>query len=112
MVDIVIEKSNESFAQLHCDEEINHEINNLFSAFAPGYRFNPRYVNHLWDGKTRVYSPITQLLPIGLVSNLMKWCDTKKYTYKMDFFDDFTDEIDKDELRETINGYVKKFDVR
>ena len=27
MVDIVIEKSNESFAQLHCDEEINHEIN-------------------------------------------------------------------------------------
>ena len=112
MVDIVIEKSNESFAQLHCDEEINHEINNLFSAFAPGYRFNPRYVNHLWDGKTRVYSPITQLLPIGLVSNLMKWCDAKKYTYKMDFFGDFIEEIDKDELRETINGYVKKFDVR
>ena len=42
----------------------------------------------------------------------MKWCDSKKYTYKTDFFDDFTDEIDKDELRETINGYVKKFDVR
>ena len=112
MTDIIIEKNNESYVQLHCNEEINHEINNLFSAFAAGYRFNPRYVNHLWDGRVRVYSPITQLLPIGLVSNLMKWCDSKKYTYKTDFFDDFTDEIDKDELRETINGYVKKFDVR
>lgn len=112
MTDIIIEKNNESYVQLHCNEEINHEINNLFSAFAVGYRWNPRYVNHLWDGRVRVYSPITQLLPIGLVSNLMKWCDTKRYTYKMDFFGDFTEEIDKDELRKTINGYVKKFDVR
>ena len=112
MVDIVIEKSNESFAQLHCSEEINHEINNLFSAFAPGYRWNPRFKAHIWDGRTRVYSPITQLLPIGLVSNLMKWCDSKGYTYKMQFFDGFTEEIDKEELKKTLETYVKKFEIR
>lgn len=112
MVDIVIEKSNDSFAQLHCSEVINHEINNLFSAFAPGYRFNPRYKHHLWDGKTRVYSPITQLLPIGLVSNLINWCEKKGYSYKLENFDDFKDEIDYEELRTEVNSYIKKFDIR
>ena len=112
MVDIVIEKSNESFAQLRCSEEINHEINNLFSAFAPGYRWNPRFKAHIWDGRTHVYSPITQLLPIGLVSNLMKWCEGKGYTYKMQFFDGFTEEIDKEELKKTLETYVKKFEIR
>lgn len=112
MVDIVIEKSNESFVQLHCNEEINHEINNLFSAFAVGYRFNPRYINRLWDGRVRVYSPITQLLPIGLVSNLINWCKTKGYTYQMNFFDNFTDSIDKNKLKELVNSYIKKFNIR
>lgn len=112
MTDIIIEKNNESFVQLHCNEEINHEINNLFSAFAVGYRFNPRYINRLWDGRVRVYSPITQLLPIGLVSNLINWCKTKGYTYQMNFFDNFTDNIDKNKLKELVNSYIKKFNIR
>lgn len=112
MTDIIIEKNNESFVQLHCNEEINHEINNLFSAFAVGYRFNPRYKNRLWDGRVRVYSPITQLLPIGLVSNLINWCKTKGYTYQMNFFDNFTENVDKNKLKELVNGYIKKFNIR
>lgn len=112
MTDIIIQKSNESFVQLSCDEEINHEINNLFSAFAPGYRFNPRYKHHLWDGRTRCYSPITQLLPIGLVSNLINWCKTKKYTYELKNFDDFTDTIDFNKLSTIINSYISDFDAR
>lgn len=112
MTDIIIEKSNESFVQLHCNEEINHEINRLFSAFAPGYRFNPRYKQHLWDGRITVYSPITQLLPIGLVSNLINWCKTKGYTYQMNFFDNFTENVDKNKLKEIVNSYIKKFNIR
>lgn len=106
MADIIIEKSNESFAQIHCDEEINHEINNLFSAFAPGYRFNPRYKHHLWDGKVRAYSAITQLLPIGLVDNLIKWCKKKNYSYKLQFFDDFKDDIDINDLEKDLDSYI------
>ena len=106
MADIIIEKSNESFAQIHCDEEINHKINNLFSAFAPGYRFNPRYKHHLWDGKITAYSPITQLLPIGLVDNLINWCKRKNYSYKLQFFDNYKDEIDKEILEKEINNHL------
>lgn len=112
MTDIIIQKSNESFVQLSCDEEINHEINNLFSAFAPGYRFNPRYKHHLWDGRTRCYSPITQLLPIGLVSNLINWCKTKKYSYELKNFDDFTDTIDFNQLSTIVNSFISDFDAR
>lgn len=106
MADIIIEKSNESFAQIHCDEEINHEINNLFSAFAPGYRFNQRYKHHLWDGRVRAYSAITQLLPIGLVDNLINWCKKKNYSYKLQFFDNYKDEIDKETLEKEINNHL------
>lgn len=106
MADIIIEKSNESFAQIHCNEEINHEINRLFSAFAPGYRFNPRYKHHLWDGKITAYSPITQLLPIGLVDNLIKWCKKKNYSYKLQFFDDFKDDIDINDLEKDLDSYI------
>ena len=112
MTDIIIEKSNDSFAQLHCDEDINHKINNLFSAFAPNYRFNPRYKHKLWDGKIRQYSPITQLLPIGLVDNLIKWCKKNNYTYELKFFDNFTDKININELTLLVNSYIKKFKIR
>ena len=70
MADIIINKENESFLKLECDEEMNHRIYKLFSAFMPGYRYNPRYIHKLWDGKHHSFSPITQLLPIGLHSNL------------------------------------------
>ena len=106
MVDIIIEKNNESYAHLQCSEEINHEINNLFSAFAPGYRWNPRYKHHLWDGKITAYSPITQLLPIGLVDNLINWCKKKNYSYKLQFFDNYKDEIDKELLEKEINNHL------
>ena len=112
MTDIIIEKSNDSFAQLHCDEDINHKINNLFSAFVPNYRFNPRYKHKLWDGKIRQYSPITQLLPIGLVDNLIKWCKKNNYTYELKFFDNFTDKININELTLLVNSYIKKFKIR
>lgn len=108
MADITIYKENETFAKLDCNEDINHEVNNLFSAWAPGYKFNPRYKHHLWDGKSRFYSPITQLLPIGFVTNLINWCKQKNYTYKNVGFDNFVDNtIDPEELRKFANEKLK-----
>ena len=111
-VEISIEKINDSFVQLACDEIINHEIYNLFSAYAPGYRFNPRYKHHLWDGKVRCYSAITQLLPIGLLPNLLTWCAKNNHTYKLIGLDDMYDNIDYEDLRALVNKEIKKFDIR
>jgi superfamily II DNA or RNA helicase len=112
MADIIIKKENESFLKIDCDEEMNHRIYKLFSAFMPGYRFNPRYIHKLWDGKHHSFSPITQLLPIGLLSNLTKWCEQNKISYKLEDLDDVHETIDKEWLREFINERIEKFDIR
>lgn len=110
--DITIQKQNNSYAQLHCNEEINHKIYTLFSAFQPGYKFNPRYKLRLWDGRIRLYSPITQLLPIGLVDNLINWCKKNNYTYKLFGLDDFKDTISYEDVKKYVNSQITKFDAR
>lgn len=110
--DITIQKQNNSYVQLHCDESMNHKIYCLFSAFQPGYRFNPRYKLKLWDGKIHCYSPITQLLPIGLVDNLLNWCKKNNYTYKLFGLDDFKDTISYADMKNEVNSQITKFDAR
>lgn len=110
--DITIQKQNNSYVQIHCDECMNHKIYCLFSAFQPGYRFNPRYKLKLWDGKIHCYSPITQLLPIGLVDNLLNWCKKNNYTYKLFGLDDFKDTINFADMKNEINSQITKFDAR
>ena len=110
--DIIIEKQNESYVQLKCDESMNHRVYCLFSAFQQGYRFNPRYKMKLWDGKIHCYSPITQMLPIGLVDNLINWCKGKNYTYDLRGLDDFKEVVDYDDMTKEVNSYIKKFNAR
>lgn len=112
MSDLVIRKENESYVTLDCDEDLNNKIYNIFSAYMPGYRFNPRFKNHLWDGKLHAYSPITQTLPIGLVRNLINYCNGKNITYKLEDLDDMDDVIDKAEMEKTINSFIDGFDAR
>lgn len=112
MADIIINKENESFLKLDCDEEMNHRIYKLFSAFMPGYRFNPRYIHKLWDGKHHSFSPITQLLPIGLYSNLVNWCKQNNVSYKEVGLENAHETIDKEWLRDFINERIEKFDIR
>ena len=110
--DITIQKQNNSYVQLHCDESLNHKIYILFSAFQPGYKFSPRYKLKVWDGKIHCYSPITQLLPIGLVDNLLNWCKKNNYTYKLFGLDDFKDTISYADMKNEVNSQITKFDAR
>ena len=110
--DITVQKQNNSYVQLHCNEELNHKIYILFSAFQPGYKFSPRFKMKLWDGKIHAYSPITQLLPIGLVDNLINWCKKNSYTYKLFGLDDFKDTVSYGDMKEYVNSQITKFDAR
>lgn len=110
--DLTIQKQNDSYVQLHCDESLSHKIYCLFSAFQAGYKFNPRFKLKLWDGKIHLYSPITQLLPIGLVDNLLKWCNKNNYTYKLFGMEGFRESVDYDTMSRQVNSYIKDFDAR
>lgn len=107
MSDLIIEKVNSSCVHLVCEDGLSHRFYNVFSAYAPGYRFNPRFKLHVWDGKVRCYNPITQILPIGLLNNLLIWCDQHKIEYSMQGFDKpLRDNIDKEELEKQMNSYI------
>lgn len=107
MSDLIIEKVNSSCVHLVCEDGLSHRFYNVFSAYTPGYRFNPRFKLHVWDGKVRCYNPITQILPIGLLNNLLIWCDQHKIEYSMQGFDKpLRDNIDKEELEKQMNSYI------
>lgn len=107
MSDLIIEKVNSSCVHLVCEDGLSHRFYNVFSAYAPGYRFNPRFKLHVWDGKVRCYNPITQILPIGLLNNLLIWCDQHKIEYSLQGFDKpLRDNIDKAELEKQMNSYI------
>lgn len=107
MSDLIIEKVNSSCVHLVCEDGLSHRFYNVFSAYAPGYRFNPRFKLHVWDGKVRCYNPITQILPIGLLNNLLIWCDQHKIEYSLQGFDKpLRDNIDKTELEKQMNSYI------
>jgi len=112
MSDLVIRKENESYVTLGCDEDLNNKFYNLFSAYMPGYRFNPRFKNHLWDGKVHCYSPITQTLPIGLVRNLIQYCQSKNINYELEDYGDMDDVIDKAEMEKIVNSFIDGFNAR
>ena len=107
MSDLIIEKVNSSCVHLVCEDGLSHRIYNVFSAYAPGYRFNPRFKMHVWDGKVRCYNPMSQILPIGLLNNLLVWCDQHNIQYSLQGFKDgLTDTIDKKDLEKQMNSYI------
>lgn len=107
MSDLIIEKVNSSCVHLVCEDGLSHRIYNVFSAYAPGYRFNPRFKMHVWDGKVRCYNPMSQILPIGLLNNLLIWCDQHQIQYSLQGFKDgLTDTIDKEDLEKQMNSYI------
>lgn len=112
MSDLIIKKVNETYVSLECEEYLNNKFYTLFSAYAPSYKFNPRFKNHVWDGKIHCYSPMTQTLPIGLLRNLMTFCDNNGIVYELEGFDALTETINKQEMEKIVNSFIDGFDAR
>lgn len=93
MSDVLLKKVNESMFVVDCNSDISSEIYNdpRFYALAEGYLFNPRYKMHLWDGKTRVYSPGTHKMPIGMLAETVRFCKESGYSVSMEGFDELFD---------------------
>lgn len=42
------------------------------SYFSPGYEFTPRYRNHMWDGRIKLYRRATRTFPAGLLPEVVE----------------------------------------
>ena len=83
MTDITIYKKNNLYLFIDCDKDISREINELFSYFVKGYQYMPSYKYGSFDGKKRLYNANTQELPIGLLSDLVKFAQKNSYSIEL-----------------------------
>jgi superfamily II DNA or RNA helicase len=85
MAHIVVKKVNESVLKISSDDHgILMEACEYFTFMAEGYKFMPAYRNKLWDGKVRLLDVRNHTLPYGLLLELIKFANSRKYTVSID----------------------------
>ena len=47
-----VEKLDEVFMRVHCDDGLARDLHDFFSFTVPGAKFMPSYKNRYWDGKS------------------------------------------------------------
>lgn len=83
MSDVIITKIDESFVEVDTTEDILHEIYNRYSEMIPGAIFNPKYKCKIWDGKIHMFNIRTNMLPFGLLVDLLGYCKNKQYEFEL-----------------------------
>jgi superfamily II DNA or RNA helicase len=74
-------KINETTIKLASDEQyILRELSDYFSFYAENYLYNPKYRNHLWDGKIRLVNLRNLTTLAGLLPAIAKFCAERNYT--------------------------------
>ena len=57
-----------------------------FAVYAKAYLFNPRYKNHIWDGKIRFFNKKNHTIPYGLLFMLKNFCSDNNIELKLNGF--------------------------
>ena len=85
MSQIKIHKVDEAHVAITTEDSgILYEISDHYTFYVPGYQFVPSFKNKLWDGKIRLFDRRTQYLPAGLLSNLVRFCESRGYECLID----------------------------
>ena len=104
MAHITVKKVNESVLKISSDDHgILMEACEHFTFMVDGYKFMPTYRNKLWDGKARLLDMRNHTLPYGLLLELMKFANSRKYTVSID--DDISQRVPTD--KEHLVDYSK-----
>jgi superfamily II DNA or RNA helicase len=113
-VDIQINRLNSFYIQLilkyNKKVEISRNLSQYFSQYSPNYLYDIRYKKRIWDGKIRFYDSRNSLLPIGLLTELKKFCKIFEYNYTVDeslSINNFKD-LNSKEIESFIINFVEK----
>lgn len=88
MDSVEISRHDEVYIKVRCEPGVAQELSDYFTFFVPGYKFMPAYKNKFWDGKIRLFNPLTCLIYTGLMPYVEKFC--KERNYLVDYIDDFS----------------------
>jgi len=76
---LLIKKENQSVLHIKCEQSIGEELKDFFSFFVPGYKYMPAFRRKVWDGKIKLFNPISGELPVGLYPYLKSFCSKRNY---------------------------------
>ena len=97
--DIIITKKNDIFVSISTDKGIAQELSDHFTFEVPGAKFMPAYKTRAWDGKIRLFNMKTSLIYYGLKFEVVRFADTRGYTFSI--FDE-SNGTDKEDVAEFI----------
>lgn len=92
---IVVEKYNNVYFKILCDNTQSNELYNFLDCFTNNYKYDIRYKMGQWNGKISFFNLYTHLLPIGLLYKLVEFAKYYNYKLKLNF--------DKSEFYNNVN---------
>ena len=102
-MDIRIEKYDEVYIKVYCDPGVAYEVSEYFTFDVPGAKYMPAYRNKVWDGKVRLYNPMSQTLYCGLLPYVERFC--RERNYEIEYLGDFShEEYSMLEAKQFISG--------
>lgn len=100
-IQVRVEKSNEVYNKIYCDETIAQEMKDYFTFKVPGSEYNPLVRKRKWDGTIKLFNPRYGSLYAGLNHHIEQFCKDRKYS--LEFSADFdSEEFSLDEARNFI----------
>ena len=82
MTTLYVKKIDETTLKFACDDVgVHYELSDYFRFYAPGYKYDPRFRNHLWNGKIMLVSASKQTAPVGLRQQIQKFCTDRNYHF-------------------------------
>lgn len=79
---IIVKKYDEVYNKIECDPGVAMELADQFTFEVPGAKFMPTVRNKVWDGKIRLFNPLTCTLYAGLNEYVEKFCQSRNYEYE------------------------------
>lgn len=110
MVDVIIQKKNESYIEILAETSILYELRDCFSFYADGYKFHPKYKQKLWDGRILLLKLVSKNkgeIYYGLLKSIIDLCNSRGYTFELS--DDL--KIKNKPSTELLENYTKSLNI-
>lgn len=88
---LVIDKIDDVYMKVHCEPGLAFELSEYFTFTVPGAKHMPMFKNKMWDGKIRLYNPMTRSLYVGLRQYVEEFARQRNYTVSYSEPRDFAD---------------------
>lgn len=84
-VDLNIFKLNETYLYIDADRSFLRDLNDRYKFLIKNHKFHPKVKNKIWDGYIRLFNLNSQTIYVGLLRNIIEYCDMFDLTYKINF---------------------------